>query len=259
MTARAASPNRGEVLVAILNEPSDFLLARDDHWYRIPVTSAEKWLDNRWPPEWLAFYHTKIFGEQAFGVHYFARVLDVRTAFRWQLFPDAPEDERSSRLYYQLMLEPLRTLPKPIFSRRLRRIVFIPTTWQKLMTAAEINDLYDESPLEDRLWAELKRVGIEAERQEFHLVGNQAYALDFAIYCQLGKLDVETDGDRWHANPARAASDNLRDNALETVGWHVLRFGTAQIMESAADYCLPLIAENVDRLGGLDQRPTIEK
>jgi hypothetical protein len=32
------------------------------------------------------------------------------------------------------------------------------------MQALEINDLYDESPLEDRLWAEFKRLQISAER-----------------------------------------------------------------------------------------------
>ena len=28
---------RGEVLVAIMNNPLDFAIARDQHWYRIPV------------------------------------------------------------------------------------------------------------------------------------------------------------------------------------------------------------------------------
>jgi len=42
---------RGEVLVAIINDPLDFGIARDQHWYRIPVSSADKWLRHRWPPE----------------------------------------------------------------------------------------------------------------------------------------------------------------------------------------------------------------
>jgi very-short-patch-repair endonuclease len=249
----------GEVLVVILNDLHDFALARDRHWYRIPISSAEKWVKHRWPPRWIAFYHTKIFGELAFGVHFYARVIDVRKAYRWQLFPDQPQDERSQRIYYQLMLDGLQPLPLPIFSRRWRRIVFIPTTWQKLITAAEINDLYDESPLEDRLWAEFKRAGIDAQRQEFVAVKQQDYALDFAVYCRRGKLDVETDGDAWHANPQRAAGDNVRDNALKTVGWRVLRFNTPQIMESAGEYCISTVAENIDRLGGLDDGRVIPR
>ncbi len=186
---------RGEVLVAILNNLLDLAVARDQHWYRIPVSSAHKWLKNRWPPQWLAFYQTKVFGSEAFAVNYYARVLDVRQVYRWQLFPDQPHDEKGERRYYQLILTPLRQLPQPIISRRLRRIVFIPTTWEKFINAVEINDLYDESSLEDRLWAELKRLQISAERQEFVQVNGRNYALDFAIYCTSGNLDVETDGD----------------------------------------------------------------
>jgi hypothetical protein len=74
------------------------------------------------------------------------------------------------------------------------------------MHAVEINDLYDESPLEDRLWAEMKRLQIHAERQEFVRADQHDYALDFALYCALGKIDVETDGDTWHANPAKASN-----------------------------------------------------
>ncbi len=37
-------PNRGEVLVAIVNNRADFALAMEQHWYRVPVSSQEKWL-----------------------------------------------------------------------------------------------------------------------------------------------------------------------------------------------------------------------
>jgi len=235
------------------NNLLDFAVARDEHWYRIPVSSAHKWLKGRWPPQWLAFYQTKVFGSEAFAVNYYARVLDVRQVYRWQLFPDQPHDEKGRRRYYQFILEPLQRLPKPILSRRWRRIVFIPTTWEKFSSAVEINDLYDESPLEDRLWAELKRLQISAERQEFVQVKGRSYALDFAIYCTSGQIDVETDGDTFHANPERAPQDNVRDNDLKTVGWRVLRFNTPQIREKMAEYCLPTIVENINRLDGVDE------
>ena len=244
---------RGEVLVAILNNLLDFAVARDQHWYRIPVSSVRKWLKDRWPPERLAFYQTKVFGTDAFAVNYYARVRDVRQVYRWQLFPDQPYDERARRRYYQLILEPLQRLPQPIVSRRWRRIVFIPTTWEKFSRAVEINDLYDESPLEDRLWPELKRLQISAERQVFVQVKARSYALDFAIYCMSGDIDVETDGDTWHADPQRIPLDNLRDNDLETTGWRVLRFNTPQIREEMAEYCLPTIVENINRLDGVDE------
>ena len=244
---------RGEVLVAIINNVLDFAVARDQHWYRIPVRSAGKWLKDCWPPQWLAFYQTKVFGQQAYSINYYAQVLNIRRVYRWQLFADQPRNTKSNQRYYQLFLGPLGQLPKPILSRRRRRIVFIATTWQKFVNAVEINDLSDESPLEDLLWAELKGWQIQAERQEFVKVGGRDYALDFAIHCALSKLDVETDGDTWHANPEKAAQDNLRDNALEMAGWRLLRFNTSQIREQMTQYCLPTVVATVNSLGGVDE------
>lgn len=242
-----------EVLVAILNTLQDLQIAQSEHWYRIPVASADKWLRRRWPPDWLAFYQPKIFGAEAFAVRYYSRVLDICKMQRQDLFPDDPDDARATQWYYRLLLEPLQQLPQPIFSRRWRRIVFISSTWQKFTNAVEINDLYDESPLEDRLWAELKRLQIQAERQEFVTVKGRNYFLDFAVYCTEGKLNVETDGDTWHADPARIPKDNLRDNDLETTAWNLLRFNALQLHEQMHQYCLPTIVENINRLGGVDE------
>jgi very-short-patch-repair endonuclease len=244
---------RGEVLVAIINERHDFAIAGEQHWYRIPVASQKKWLQRRWPPAWLAFYQTKIFAQEAHSIRYYAKVIEIHHRYRSELFPNQPDDERGERQYYQLVIGPLQQLPQPIFSRRRRRIIFIPTTWQKFMNAAEINDLYDDSSLEDRLWAEFKRLQILAERQEWVAIEDRNYFLDFAIYCALGKLDIETDGDEWHANPEKAAQDNLRDNDLESKGWQQLRFSTHQIQERMADYCLPTIATTINNLGGIEE------
>ena len=246
-------PKRGEVLVAIVNDKRDFAIVQNQNWYRIPVSSVERWLKERWPPQWLAFYQTKVFGDEAYSVSYYAQVLDIRTARRRQLFPNEPPDTKSELTYYKLILGPLRKLPIPILSRRWRRIVFIPTTWRKFINASELNDLYDESPLEDRLWAEFKKHNIPAERQEFITVKQQSYALDFAVYCARGSIDVETDGDSWHANPQKAAEDNVRDNALEAVGWKVLHFSTRQIQEQAEEYCIRTVTKTVNSLGGVDE------
>jgi very-short-patch-repair endonuclease len=131
--------------------------------------------------------------------------------------------------------------------------VFIPTTWARFAKAVEINDLYDESPLEDLLWAQFKRLNILAERQEFVTVGKRNYSLDFAIYCAKSNLDIETDGDFYHANPEKSVEDNIRNNDLEAAGWKVLRFSTSQIREEMATYCVPNITKTIRNLGGLDE------
>lgn len=109
-------------------------------------------------------------------------------------------------------------ITKPVYSRRYRRIVFIATNWEKFINAVEINDLFDESPLEDTLWAELKQDHIIAERQEFVIARKNHCTLDFAVYCVRRNIDLETDGDYWHANPEKAKQNNLRDPDLSTRG-----------------------------------------
>ncbi len=239
------------VLVAIMNNQADWAIARDQHWYRIPVTSVKQSMQRNWPPAWIAFYHTKVFGGEAYRVQYYAPVLRTPVVSRSQLFPAEPVNAKTQKTYYQVLMGPLRRLPAPILSRRWRRINFIPTIGEKFMQAMEINDLYHESPLEDRLWVALKRRQIQAERQEFVTIHKRKYALDFAIYCQLGKIDVETDGDTWHANPQQAEKDRLRDNALTTEGWRILRFGSQQVWEQAGEYCVKTIAKNIEQLGGV--------
>ena len=251
--------NRGEVLVAIINNKLDFAILREHLWYRIPVSSVEKWIKERWPPKWLAFYQTMAFGSEKHAINYYAEVLDIREVRRWQLFPNEPHDEKSNKRYYQVFMKSIQTLLKPIYSRRYRRIIFIPTYWEKFINASEINDLFDESSLEDKLWDEFKRNNIPAERQEFVVARKNEYSLDFAVYCSKGSIDIETDGDFWHANPEKAMQDNLRDNDLSTEGWKVLRFTEKQIQAQAASYCVETVAENINVLGGVDEGKAIPR
>ena len=249
----------GDVLVAIVRDLLDFSTLQEQHWYRIPVETVGRWLKETWPPQWLAFYQPKVFKSEAFAVNYVARVLDIKKVTRLQLFPHDPADERSTKLYYQILLTPLERLPRPIVSLRWRRILFIATTWHKLVAAQEINDLYHGSPLEESLWTEFKRRRIPAERQEEVILKRRSHFLDFAVYCAQGKLDVETDGDTWHANPQAAEQDNLRDNGLKTCGWQVLRFNGHSIREQMQDYCLPTIADNINRMGGLAEGKIVSR
>ncbi|HEY9628744.1 MAG TPA: DUF559 domain-containing protein [Coleofasciculaceae cyanobacterium] len=246
---------RGEVLVALLNNRADWTITYEQHWYRIPVTSVEKFLKSRWPPEWLAFYQTRVFGHEKYAVNYCARVLQIDLCDRTQLFPHERPNAKSHKRYYKLTLSPLEKLPRAIVSQRQRRITFIATTLNKLMTATEINDLYDESPLEDQVWQALKQLHIDAERQERIIVKEKIYFLDFAIYCVQGNINVETDGDRWHSQPQQIPQDNVRHNDLGTQGWRTLRFNTAQVREQMGEYCIPTVIENIERLGGLSQSP----
>lgn len=242
-----------QLLVAILNDMSDFELARDEHWYRIPIDKAEKWLGDRWPPKWLAFYQTKNFGHESHAVTWYAQVLGISKAQRRELLPLEARNHKSQRNYFKLSIGPLQRRSQPILSKRYRRIVFIQTTWDKFTSAVEVNDLFDDSPLENRLWDEFKRLKISAERQEFVKLDKEEAALDFAIYCDRGKIDVETDGDTFHTIPEHVEHDNRRYNALILQGWSIIRFNTAQILEQMESYCLPQIVGQIKKFGGVDE------
>jgi very-short-patch-repair endonuclease len=104
--------------------------------------------------------------------------------------------------------------------------------------------------LEDLLWIELKKEEISAERQLFIEVGEKRYALDFAIDCKDGKIDIETDGNYHHTNPEDVQKDKHRANDLATKKWGFLRFTTEDIHERMP-YCIDKIKQTIDGYGGL--------
>src|SRR5450759_3636557 len=114
-------PVHDEVVIALLNKYEDFNIAHERGWYRIPIFSADKWLKDSWPPQWLAFYQTKKFGQQAYAINYYAEVTGIRKVYRWEMFPDQPRGAQSEQQYYQLFFDQLNLLKKPIVSRRRRR------------------------------------------------------------------------------------------------------------------------------------------
>jgi len=255
--AHRASTNQPErdVLVAILKDKRDWAYAHDEKWYRIPVDTAPRY----WPPKWLAFYQGKDFGEEAYAVNYYGRVQDdIQIVRRRDLFPDEFINPKSDRQYYKVLLHSVEKLGSPIRSTRPRRLVFVPMTWQKFNAAKMINDLFADSPVEDRLWDEFKRHKIDAERQWEVTNGQVFYKLDFALFCNQGKIDVEVDGDQWHHNRERAPKDNARNNELVTIGWQVLRFAAREIRDSMGD-CMYRVKQTVNRLDGLSSEGLVSR
>lgn len=132
-------------LVAIIPSIADMAIARDQGWYRIPVSSMEKPFKKHGLPRWIAFYQPKVFGDEAFAVNYYAHIKKITEVSRFDLFPNEVDHESCQKRYYKLELSSLEKLISPIPSQQLRRITFIRTTWEKLLNAKEINDLWDKS------------------------------------------------------------------------------------------------------------------
>lgn len=173
------------VLVAVMNDPRDFALARDEGWYRIPQRRAPGSITEAAA---VAFYFTKAFGEDKWAIHWYGPVRGYELARRRDLLPDESEHPRADDAYYKLQLGPLMRLEQPIPSLRWRRISFIETSWDRFSAAEEINDLYASGA--DGMYVTLKDYGLFPERELIISEGGVDYVADLAIPCQDGTLAI---------------------------------------------------------------------
>ncbi len=125
------------VLVAVVTSAADLARAAAG-WYRVPVTHAPA----RLGAEALALYQTQRCGPDGGQVRWWAPLRRVHLARRRDLIPDEATHPRADALYYRLDLDPLRPLARPVPAGRLRRVVFIATTWRRLVDAADLADLF---------------------------------------------------------------------------------------------------------------------
>ena len=111
------TPEHAPVLVAVMNNRSDFERARDEGWYRIPLKRAPR----RIAAEYLAFYQTGAFGDEGCAVNYFAPVRRFQVLSRGELLPDQPDHPRAAEIdtlvlactHFPLLRDELATLFGP--------------------------------------------------------------------------------------------------------------------------------------------------
>ncbi len=239
-----AIPDEPRVLVAVMNNLRDFLIARDDGWYRIPHERGPSQVG----ADFLAFYQTKAFGEERWMVKYYAPVRRYRIVSRGVLLPEESDHPRADQLYYKLEIGPLEVLERPIPSRRLRRITFIPTTLDRLLSAQEINDLWLGDAVEERLWHAFKENGISAERYYAADEEDEGCQVEFALFCAGGRIAVFLEG-RTPVENVRIVREqrSIDDYDLAARGWTVLRLSAAELTASlpeSLDRILDAVAEH---------------
>ncbi len=240
-----------DTLIAAFKDKEDFLIARDKGWYRIPVSSPVSSMIEENRVRYISFYFKKVFGELKYSIRHVARVKDIKKVKRSVLFPDEIRNSKSNNIYYKINFGRLHDLAQPILSHRGRRLLFIPTTLYKLKNATEINDVFADSPLEDMLWAELKKNNLPAERQFYLQTNEENWICDFAFFCKTGTIDVECDGDAFHMKPEQVIYDKGRNNEIAAVAnWAVLRFTTKHLMEDMP-HTIRTIKRKIDKFGGL--------
>jgi very-short-patch-repair endonuclease len=234
-----------DMLVCLLKYKNDLDILLNEGWYRIPVKTK---LDNLFKVKYLSFYQSSVYGINAFKIKHYGTIDKIEIVKRYELFPKEKRNDKSNDEYYRIKMKDMNILENPIPSKMSRRMVFIKTTFEKFISAKELNDLFHESPLEDKLWKGMKENELVAERQFFLNYGKNRYNLDFAAFCKKGLIDIECDGDTYHINKEKAVLDNKRDNFLTKKGWSILRYSTSQL--NNADECIEEIREVMRNKGG---------
>jgi hypothetical protein len=158
---RETRPGTGDrVLVAVMNNARDLAIARTQRWYRIPVRRAP----SRVGADFLALYQTGVFPPaERHCISLYAPIYAYRLVTRIELLPDENDHPRAKERYFKLEIGELKRLERPIPSIRLRRITFIPTTWDRLLNAREINDLWDKGHDQQALWNALEETDTTTE------------------------------------------------------------------------------------------------
>lgn len=236
-------------LVAVVPSKRDWDLVRTQGWYRIPVRFAPAMVKDGSITH-IAFYFPGVFGAEKQIIRWYAPVTGVRVCKRLELFPNEPLHKHAHWDYYVISCPDLRHLPNAIHSRKPRRLLFVPTTVNKLMTAPEINFLFNDSPLEDLLWRELMEAGIPSERQYEVVVGPTRFKLDFAVFCTDRNIGLECDGDAQHMRRSAVERDKRRSNLLQSLGWSMLHFTTQELTKNMPG-TLQVIQESIAQYGGL--------
>jgi hypothetical protein len=70
--------------------------------------------------------------------------------------PGEPDHPRALERYFKVEIGALRELARPVPSERLRRITFIATTVDRLLSAGEIRDLWLGQRDDEAVWAALR-------------------------------------------------------------------------------------------------------
>lgn len=180
------------VLVAVINNPTDFDRARDQHWYRIPLKRAPRQI----AAEYLALYQTAKFGAGGQRIHYYAPILRYHLLSRRELLPQQADHPRAQEQYFKLEIGELLELAHPITNTRHPRLTFLYTTLERLLVAKDVNDLWLRSAARQKLYNVIQERGLAVECWYPVDMGDRPEA-DLALFGPHGRLTLYIDEPEW--------------------------------------------------------------
>ena len=243
-----------DMIVCWLKSKQDRDILLNYGWYRIPVSTN---LPDLHRVKYLSFYQSHNFGKESLVIKHYGTIDEKTIVKRKVFFPKEKKNEKSELDYFIIQMKDMNIRKPYLYSKRRRGITFISTTKDKFLKAAELNDLFHQSPLEDNLWMELKKNNIETERQYYTKAKTKYYILDFVAICKKGKIDIECDGASYHKSDKKIIEDNERDIYLKNKGWSILRYSTDKL--NNMDSCVADINKTIYDKGGPESEENLNK
>lgn len=226
---------RRSVLVCVLNNETDLRRVASEGWYRIPQRRAPK----RVGADYLAFYQTGAFKgkDEAHTVTWYAPTRRYQLLTRRELAPEEADHARADEYYFRIELGPLQRLERPVPAAKMRRITFINTTLERLLTAQDVRDLfYQEDPFET-LWKALREHRLRPLPNR--VVGHRP--VDITLRARGGYLGIHCVDDENQLQE--------RNSAIPPERWEFLHMPALQI-ERDLNGCLRQIGAALITLGG---------
>ena len=253
-------PTKNNTLIVYLKEPKDWQIVKKFGIYRIrnSIKHPPKILKDR-SVENIAFYLPSRFGKNKYSIRHYAKVKNVSIAPRYQCCPNEKRNFKSTWNYYKIDVEIPQLLQEPIYhfraaKKKLSRgqMIMFPTTYEKLITAQELNFLYNGSYLEERMWKMLLDNNIYPEREwPVRIDKSTNYYLDFAVFCNEGQFCIEVDG-KQHLKKEHVISDTNRTNNTNSESWKTFRFYEHHLRGNAISKTIELIRKEISNRKGLD-------
>lgn len=191
MSRTGTEPPPRDCLVAVVNNDRDLERFARDRWYRIPGRAVGRSISARALEEsrFLALYQTaSIVGGLRGAVELYGEIAEVLWRTRREIIPDEPDHPAAEEPYRLIRVVAAERLQRPVIGRRPRRITFVRTTHDRLLGAADINDLFVGTRAEEDLWHALS--GLDVERRFLLTVNEMVMEVDFAVFQQHRAIGV---------------------------------------------------------------------
>lgn len=181
------------VLVGVINRKRDLLIARDQHWYRIPQKAMPRGVYAEYLAFFLSGYAAKQTESGQSGIHFYAERRGIELLYRRDLLPDEGQHKRSDEPYYKIQLGDLMPKQPVITNSHGRAITFIYTTWDRFTNARTISDLYSQSDyFVDRIFHALRDARYQPDRVWEAEAREYGQPPQLRIICQRGSVIAST-------------------------------------------------------------------